>query len=143
MYKGSQQPILHECINGHRVYKRPNDLFSGYGCPDCTNHGFDNNSPAVVYYIKINKDNETYYKIGVTNSSVIKRFSADRDKIIKIIKEWPFEKGSEAKYFEQQTLKEFTSQRVHIPNWLKSNGNTELFELDVLNLDMEHNNGNI
>ena len=34
-YKGHTTPILHECINGHRVLRTPASVLGGNGCSIC------------------------------------------------------------------------------------------------------------
>ncbi|RYE13054.1 MAG: hypothetical protein EOP45_21840 [Sphingobacteriaceae bacterium] len=135
-YITANTPILHECLKGHQWRVRPLNILSGKGCPSCVVGGrFDPNKSAILYYIRIAKDNEILYKIGVTNKTVKERFRLDRDKDIKIICEEYFEKGSEALLTEAYYFNKYVSKRVTRPNFLNSNGNTELFGEDVLGLD--------
>ena len=100
-----------------------------------TTSGFDKNKPAICYYVKITKNNETYYKVGVTNRTVRDRFSSDRDKTILILKETWYATGREALEAEQAILYKFKGERQNITEFLRGRGNTELFEYDILNLD--------
>ena len=134
-YITSQTPILHECIKGHQWKVQPHSVLRGIGCPKCSTNTFDLASPAILYYIKITCDNETYYKIGITNRTVARRFEDDRNKEIIVIKEIHYATGLEAKNEETRILKEHAQHRQNIPGFLKSKGNTELFEFDILGLD--------
>ena len=46
-----------------------------------------------------------------------------------------FALGSEARLEEQSILNKYKDKRVTVPDFLKSGGNTELFEIDILGLD--------
>lgn len=136
-YKGKDTPVKHECFNGHEWIVRPHDVLQGRTCPSCNQtSGFDRTKPAIFYYIKIIKDNETYYKVGVTNRNVHERYSMDRDKeIIPLVVEY-FDSGIDAIAKEQYILNEFSDLRTNINGFLKSGGNTELFEVDILGRDI-------
>ena len=139
-YIDTRTPILHQCTNNHIWKAPPSNILRGTGCPSCSQSGFNNNKPAILYYIKITKNDYTYYKIGITNRTVKDRFINDSDKIIISLREIHYEIGQQAKEEEKRLLKKYKSHRQYIPDFLKSGGNTELFKFDVLGLDY---NGNI
>ena len=114
-YQGNGIPIKHKCLKCHHVWKaRPSNITNmGQGCPECSETGFKMNKPAILYYIKISSELDTYYKIGITNNSVKYRFAAETDKIIEILAEIPFEIGKDAYNLEQEILQEFAHERVH------------------------------
>ena len=134
-YAGSQTPILHECYLGHEWKARPAHIIQGKGCPTCAAFQFNKSLPAILYYIKIAKDNLSYYKIGVSNKDLAVRFALDSDKCITPLLVESFTKGQDAYDKEQTILKEFATYRVTVPGFLKSKGNTELFEIDILEVD--------
>ncbi len=107
-----------------------------HGCPVCAETGFDPSIPAIAYYIRIETGGGPLYKIGVTNRTVAERFHRDIDRVkIKVIKEWEFNSGAEALEFERNILSCFQDQRYDGPLILIQMGNTEIFEVDVLDLD--------
>lgn len=135
-YMGSRTAILHECQEGHYWYPTPDKVLAGNGCPSCAKHGFSSNKAAILYYIKITSyQQEVYYKIGITNRTVSSRFSQDKDKTIQILLQKEFIIGLDARLEEQSILNKYKDKRVNVPNFLKSGGNTELFEIDILGLD--------
>lgn len=134
-YIDSRTPIMHACTEGHEWKARPSNILSGSGCPSCANYGFDTTKPALLYYIKIMDGYKSYYKIGITNRTIVDRFESDKDKDIKVLLEEYYSSGIEARNREQSILNEFKYKRVCVPKLLKSGGNTELFEEDILNLD--------
>ena len=75
------------------------------------------------------------YKIGITNRSVEFRFGADM-KFITVIKTWDFLVGKDARCKEREVLNNFKEYQWKGENLLES-GNTELFTVDVLELDYE------
>ena len=68
---------------------------------------------------------------GITNLTFKERFAKDL-KIISVVKQWEFELGSVAREIEKKALNAFSSERIKTLKLLKSHGNTELFEKDVL-----------
>lgn len=135
-YVRSDYPILHECAEGHQWKVRPSDIINhNRGCPVCAKSGFNPDKPAMIYYIKIQHENLTYYKIGITNLTIAKRFEKDKTKKITTIYTELYDNGSEARIVEKELLDFYKKDRVTINNFLKSGGNSELFEYDILGLD--------
>lgn len=136
-YINANTPILHQCMEGHQWKATPSHILRDTGCPYCSKYGFKRGAPAILYYIKIVHENLCYYKIGVTNRTVEERFILDKDKIIQVLYIKQFLTGKEAENEERKILKNFQSLRQNIPGFLKSTGNTELFEIDILNYDTQ------
>lgn len=134
-YQGSFTKILHECIEGHTWLVAPARILEGSGCPYCASNSFKMEQPAHLYYIKIESFNETYYKIGITGTTIKDRFKSDTDKTITVLLWERYEEGCDALKEEQRLLNLYKNDRVNIKGFLTSNGNTELFEVDVLGLD--------
>lgn len=138
-YKSAREKINHICVAGHINYVSPNTVLnSKIGCSQCgQSKGFNPAIPAHLYYVKITEDNLCYYKIGITNRSIPERFKEYRKtKDIVILLDKYYEKGIEAKNEESRLLKLYEKDRVKIDGFLKYGGNSELFEIDVLNLDI-------
>lgn len=110
----------------------PTDHLHGSGCP-CCGGGFNPNLPAILYYIKIFKDNISLYKIGITNRTVKQRFNSEM-KYIKMIKFKEYVIGIDAYYKEQEILERYREYRYEGINILRS-GNKEIFTIDILTLD--------
>lgn len=134
-YIGFDIKIKHECLNGHVWSVRPSSILNDMGCPVCANHGFDPSKSAILYYIKVETYLEKYYKIGITNRSVKERFLLDTDKTITSLFEEYFDIGQHAKDKEKEILSKFAKFRVNMGSFMKSGGNTEMFEIDILGLD--------
>ena len=66
-----------------------------------------------------------------TNLTFNERFAKDL-KIISALKQWEFGIGATAREIEKKALSKFSSVRVRNLKILKSHGNTELFEQDIL-----------
>ena len=73
------------------------------GCPACADSGIDINAPGILYYLRIETRAHTFWKIGVTNRTVEKRFMSDI-KNITVIKTWPYDPLEEGFQGEQQIL---------------------------------------
>jgi hypothetical protein len=96
-------------------------------------HGFDQNKHAILYYICID---EKYYKIGITNNDVRHRFRDEKRKRIRIVEETHFIIGQYAYEEEQKILKKYKKYLTDDKVFQKSFGNTEIFNIDILELDM-------
>lgn len=112
----------------------PANHLRGSGCPSCAVTGFDQNKPAILYYLKINGGQ--CYKIGITNLTVNERFNNSELQLIEIVKTWYYENGAEAYEAEQKILKDNKQYRYDGVALLKS-GNTELFNTDILRINNE------
>lgn len=135
-YITARTPILHSCLFNHKWLVRPDNILRGDKCPACASYGFNPTIPAILYYIKISDSlNKTYYKVGITNNDISTRFKQEKDKNIAVILIKEFNTGLEAKIEESNILFTYKNKRVKVPDFLKSGGNTELFETDILGLD--------
>ncbi len=93
----------------HGIFQQtPSGHLKSSGCPECANeltlYSKYKDNKTTLYYIKINN----HYKIGLTRTSVIKRFKKEIDSgvQIEIIKQIEFEDGWEAFLLEQKVLNE-------------------------------------
>lgn len=110
----------------------PNQFLNCGNCPICDHKGFDKTKPAILYYLCV--DGGTAYKIGITNYTVQERFTNADLKKIRIVKTWEYAVGKNAYIDEQFYLKQYKEFKYKGPALLSS-GNTELFHIDVLELD--------
>lgn len=136
-YINDYTPILHTCLMGHTWKARPSNILRGHACPDCAKSGFQLDKPAILYYIKVQSNDKSYYKLGITNRDVYTRFNRDKDKKITILYECNYSLGIQAKLEEQRLFEKFKEDRKHVHGFLNSGGNSELFEKDILNLDLD------
>lgn len=132
-YIDAKTHVIINCVEHGEFKQAPHKHLIGQGCPKCSSSGFNDNKPAILYYLSVLGG--TAYKIGITNRSVEERFDRE-DAIYTIVKTWEYQTGIDARIKEAEILKEFTSSRYTGPNLLKS-GNTELFNRDVLMLDTQ------
>ena len=112
-----------------KIYNHKN----GAQCPSCSNSGFNRSKIGFLYYIRINKEGQELYKIGVTNRSVKKSFQEEM-RYITIIRQYEYTIGQEAYDMEQQILKDYSYAKYTGDPILKS-GNTEMFKCDILGWD--------
>jgi hypothetical protein len=137
-YLNSATPMRYNCNNGHEGKIRWSSVQVGQGCAQCAENGFNPCKPAKLYYVKIfPKDHPPVYKIGITNTTIRKRFW-DVTKSYQLIQTWSYEVGQDAYDREQELLKKYSSQRIpaEIGRKLVKGGYTELFYSDVLGLDL-------
>jgi len=112
-------------------------LSDGSGCPSCALYGFNPKSPAILYYLRINRpDQSSLYKIGITNRTVKERFAGRDLELITIISEWHFDCGVNAQKRERELLYQNIADSYVGPPILRCGGNTELFNRDILGLDV-------
>jgi len=106
----------------------PNNHKMGRGCPSCSKGGFDFTKPAILYYVKFNLYN--LYKIGVTNSTVKRRFGEEYKKI-EVVRTIPFANGRKCQMVEQKILNRYRHRR-YLGDPILKGGNTEIFDGNVL-----------
>ena len=132
-YKGVEVKVKINCSIHGQFKQLPSSHKSGNGCPSCGEYGFDGNKPAILYYLKINGGRA--YKIGITNATVEERFKKYELPRIDVIEIWNFKVGTEAREQEQKILKDYSAHKYK-GEPLLSSGNSELFNDDILNLDI-------
>jgi len=120
----------------HGVFwQSPSHHLNGSGCPNCSFTGFNTDKPAILYYLKVNTNKYSLYKIGVTNYSVQKRFSKNDLKKIVTLKLFTYKLGEDALKEEKRILKKFKTYQYKGDKILESKGDSELFVKDILSLD--------
>lgn len=138
-YQTNHVPILHKCVGcGHEWKIKPAHVLAEHGCRLCYDNKrrkFEDPKPdkTKVYYVRLAKDGKVFYKLGVSRN-ITHRFMSESDKLITVLKLWYFETRREAFDFEQNLLKQYKSLR-NKEKFLNAGGDTELFPLDILNLD--------
>ena len=103
----------------------------GRGCQACANTIRGNKRPGVLYYLSVAG---VAYKIGVTTTSVRKRFNKEDRYKIRVLREISYNHSCDAYREEQRILRKYKEFKWYGPALLRS-GNTELFNADVLGLD--------
>jgi hypothetical protein len=136
-YKNNCTKVELVCNNcGYAFQTIPNSFLSARGCPYCAYAKHCNNKPAHLYYISIN--NGEFYKIGVTVKPLKWRFGG-YDLDYKVLLWEEYKRPQDARYKEQQILEKFDEFRYRgKKRILKGGGDSELFTIDVLNLDKEN-----
>ena len=111
---------------------------NGNGCPQCagerTNYQRYKGKKSTLYYVKIGE----YFKIGLTQSTISKRFYKEFNNNIDIelINEWVFEDGWEAYLIEQEILIATKNLQVDYDDLegLLKDGKTEVRKTDIINV---------
>ncbi len=136
-YLYAYTPILHKCKKCNYEWKiAPLAVKSGRGCPICAKEKsyIDKylNIPTILYYIYIPKYD--VYKIGVTKSSVNKRYSIEDLGIIEIIFEKSYKNGLHAIIIEKEVIKRFKKFKWNPSKTERFGGWTECFTKNILSL---------
>jgi hypothetical protein len=107
----------------------PNSHLMGQGCPSCAQYGFDPTKPGLLYFLKFEKPFASFWKIGITNKTIKKRFGSDHAFITSKYT-WVLDIGRYAHQIEQSVLKEFREYRFDdsfLFSLLSISGDTECF----------------
>lgn len=133
-YKNSMTKIKHQCLECDNVWEvKPHDILHGSGCPKCAKTGFNPYKPAKIYYVELtNKENTTFWKIGITaKKNILHRFRAEKLQV-KLLWEKQYDLGEDALKNEQLILSTYFADLAPPCDFLKHGGNTELFTRNVL-----------
>ncbi len=135
-YTHSDNQVKIRCIEHDYIFSQMarSHLQGNMGCSLCSNNsrGFNANKSAILYYLSIN--NGQAYKIGITHLTVEERYASKDLSKIKIINIINYKYGIDALHAEQEILKRYKEFKYTGKDLLKS-GNTELFNIDILELD--------
>lgn len=126
----------------HGIFKQaPSSHLQGHGCQKCSTEinkfkkRLSSENPATLYYIKILKNEDAFYKIGVTTKSIKERFKKEFLDIF-IIASWEYDHEKDAYRKEQEIINYFRQFKIKY-KILKGHGNSEIFSKDILGLDTE------
>jgi hypothetical protein len=133
-YVNSQTHLSCECQICKTEWDATPSNLKKRGCPGCAVTGFDPSKPGNLYYLRVEYEGETYWKVGITNLSIRERFPAkDRGKLTTLYCHL-FDNGADALLAERNILKLYKEYRPKGVKILQT-GNTELFTKDVLQMD--------
>lgn len=132
VYKHTNKNLLITCPIHGDFKQQPANHLQGQGCPSCAKGGFDPNKTAIFYYLKVSKNDEVFYKVGITNRTIKERFRSDME-YIEVLSSKTFLNGHRAYKLEQWLLRRYSDYRVFDKFPLKI-GNTELLYKDIRNL---------
>lgn len=103
---------------------------SGRGCKLCSANGFDTSSPATLYFLRFNKDQAIFWKVGITNRTIKKRFLGD-SQYIEVSFCWDFLIGQDAIEIEKSVLSEFSAHKLNEEYVPLASGKTECFSPSI------------
>lgn len=139
-YNTGKQPCAFLCSKCNNIWKTRSDSISSAksSCPYCSKRGYKINKPGSLYYIRIEDFcGEILYKIGITNDTLETRFRLDKDKKITCLIWRSYDDGNRPKKLEKYLLNKYKNYRIKVPGFLNNGGNSELFEVDILNKDLD------
>jgi len=133
-YVNTSTHLSCECLVCANTWEATPGSLRRTGCPSCADYGFTPSKPGYLYYIRINHQQDVFWKVGITNVGVKDRFPAKDRKFMTVLYCHLFEDGHDAINAEKNILRLFKEYKAHNINLLSS-GNTELFTKDVLQMD--------
>ncbi len=133
-YINSTTKTKHKCKKCDYIfYPLPKKVKEGIGCPECIKHHTAKDTyfgmPATLYYIHILEKN--IYKIGITKTTVKRRFSQEKF-TINTIQEEQFNNGYDAWCLEQSIIKNNKMYSWKPKESEKFVGWSECFNVDLL-----------
>ena len=140
-YVNNHTKLKHICPKHHEWLVTPKDLLGQKktSCPYCVQRYIDYDNTAYLYYIKISRAGEHFYKVGITKNTLEERYKgSDIDNITCLL--WKeYDKGWKAAEQEKKILREFADYIYKDPTLLKRGGQgSEIFSEDVLQLEKEN-----
>jgi transcription initiation factor IIE alpha subunit len=132
-YVNAGSKIKYVCPEGHEGAMRWQSFYQGCRCSTCAPGGYANGLPGRLYYLKFCFKNNFYYKIGITNKTIKKRFRSERTPYI-ILMDLYYDDGKIPQSKEQVILRKYKEYKYKGKAFLRD-GNTELFTKDILGLD--------
>jgi hypothetical protein len=141
-YKYNNIPVSIVCRKHGVFYQQPVSHIrkDAHGCQQCAWDVTRNKylkEPTILYYIKLELDGKTLYKIGITikRVGIVKRYKNEKAKVT-ILAEELYNTGDIAYKYEQVLLK-LSEQFAYIGEPFLRGGDTELRTKDVLCLDKD------
>lgn len=129
-YSENRSKVIATCPI-HGLFKQATHLhLKGCGCPSCNIGTFNPIAKTILYYLSIDYNGNTYYKVGITSKSINIRYTKEELSIISVIEEIEFSTGAEAYQMEQRLLLKYKDYLYRGPKILLS-GNTEILIKDI------------
>lgn len=129
IYSGCKDSVNVKCLSHGEFVVNASNHLQGQGCPCCAESGFKSDKPALLYLLRFDKPIATFWKIGITNRTINKRFPGEH-RHIGCANTWRFQVGADAKQIEQSLLTRFRKYRFSenfLFNLLQGSGDTECF----------------
>ena len=124
--------------HGEYANKVMNVLGNKYPCKKCADKYGESDrdyydKPTTLYYIKLIKGSEEYFKLGITTQTISERFrkTPQENVTYQIIATKTFPTGSLAYHLEQFLLHQQSSNKIDFILLPKSGGNSEIFNQDI------------
>ena len=138
-YHNADTDVCIICPEHGEFLQSPDVHMGGCGCQRCAKHGFDSTINAILYYLKIDINNEYLYKLGITNKTVVDRYSSS-DKCLfpyEIISEISFDIGRDALDEETRLKRKYSDYLYKGEPVFTRSRCQEIFTHDIL--AMEYN----
>lgn len=134
-YVNNSTPVETQCLSCHKpFYPIPTSVLYGSGCPNCCFKGRIPKGPATLYYMRVDFDDKSFWKIGITTKeNPLDRYTSTERKRLILLFSHKFEDGLTAYVCEKNILRLYSDYRADTSALYS--GNTELFTKDVLQLN--------
>lgn len=138
VYKNNSTDVTIICPHHGEFTQTPGNHLASKGCHICNCTWAYTDSPTILYYLKLSYSNQTYYKVGITKHTILKRFYAELNAgySIQVLYHFRFLNGKDAWELEQSILKSNQQYRANLstPFLTRGAGDGELFTTDIRNL---------
>lgn len=121
------------CDKGHYSSCLPSGILRGNGCRQCVDYGKFRDAPVTLYYVRILHEGKKYYKVGLTQRGVSRRFVGKEGAKITCLYEEVYDSPLLAWESEQSLIRVF--KEFITKDKVLRKGNTEVFCCDVLHMD--------
>lgn len=129
-YKNSDTKVKIILPSGEVAEQLPSHHLQGFR-PSTEPRGLDYSRAGILYYLKVTTSDLVLYKIGITTETVQERFNVNDLKCIELLYQKSYKTVKQAFIVEQKILKQYKDFQYKGNPILRSNGNTELFTLDI------------
>lgn len=136
-YVSKDSPLEFQCRTCLHKWKTSagNVFNAGTNCSECALTGLKLSRPCNLYYLRITRNGEIAFKIGITGKiNSMKRYHSETKAKIELLYEFRFETGKEAKFVEQTILKTYKKYSYSGESLLDYTGSSEMFLCDVLQM---------
>lgn len=141
-YGNARKNVTIICSKHGEFEQSPDNHLHGKGCGQCAKEylledKFSLNDAGILYYVRITRDDKTYYKIGVTKYDVSTRFKDEKNIKVDVLQVFEFGRVGDAYKEELKILNNYRHLTTKSKP-LDRGGNTEVFDSDILGLDQHH-----
>lgn len=136
-YKNQNIPVTIVCPVHGKFRQSPKKHKQGRECKGCAKSGFDTNRSGLLYYFEKKDENgKSWYKLGITNRPLNRRYSNRFLESVSVLLEKNYSDGAVCQKVEKHIKKKYNHLRIAPPDGIldKYSGLTEVYPTNILNL---------